>query len=266
MISIPVDDLLRIHRRLSLLAFLLSICNPSTVFGSLTFKSERSRPLQAIRSPSLKRLSPFGVPLPFHKHIPVTLWFHDLLLHVIAGGCVALIMSQMLFLGIRGVIAFACPTWHDPITWTSVGWILYLLHVVSWRMCLGTISRPLEKKWSRWSLYPTRLDSNLTVMRPRLARFFDLLFQVTGILNYGYGTVILSGTTLVNPFFAFRFVALVGVSSILGRLIALWLLSVYPGCKIDVYRLNGDEMQNGVPLAIVERDTVLQSSPRECRA
>jgi len=69
------------------------------------------------------------------------------------------------------------------------------------------------------------------VVSPRIARFLDVFFQVTGLMNYGYGTVILSGMMLVNPYFALRTFILLGFLALIAKLVALWVLDIYP----DVY-------------------------------
>ena len=51
-------------------------------------------------------------------------------------------------------------------------------------------------------------------------------------MNYGYGTLQFSGFTLVGPFFAIRTFTLIGFSSLISRLIAIWLLEVYPDVRI----------------------------------
>jgi hypothetical protein len=47
-------------------------------------------------------------------------------------------------------------------------------------------------------------------------------------MNYGFGTAILSGMMLINPYIALRTFILIGLSGMVAKLIALWLLSVYP--------------------------------------
>lgn len=47
-------------------------------------------------------------------------------------------------------------------------------------------------------------------------------------MNYGYGTVMLSSMTLVGPTQALKIFVMIGFSAVTGRLIAVWLLEVYP--------------------------------------
>jgi hypothetical protein len=47
-------------------------------------------------------------------------------------------------------------------------------------------------------------------------------------MNYGYGTVALSGMMLINPYKALITFVLVALSSLLAKLMALWLLSLFP--------------------------------------
>jgi hypothetical protein len=224
--SISVEDLLEIHCRFPILAFLLAMCNPSTISGTLVSTPTIIRPLHSVRSRGLKELLSYGLPLPFGIRIPCSLWFHDFVLHFIASGCVAMISYQVLVLGWKGVIVFACWTWHNPFTWVSVGAILHLMRVVSWRWCLGPINP--EQPWNRWTVFIARSGSNLTVVRPRFARLLALFFQVTGLMNYGYGTVALSGMMLINPYYALRTFVFVALSSLLAKISALWLLAIYP--------------------------------------
>lgn len=65
-------------------------------------------------------------------------------------------------------------------------------------------------------------------------------------MNYGYGTVMLSSITLVNPVTALEVFTLLGFSAVMGRLIAIWLLEVYPDVSIhddgDYKMLDGNEL------------------------
>jgi hypothetical protein len=54
-----------------------------------------------------------------------------------------------------------------------------------------------------------------------------LFFKVTGVMNYGFGTVVLSGKMLVNPYMALRTFVLVGLSGLIAKLVTLWLLTLY---------------------------------------
>jgi hypothetical protein len=61
-----------------------------------------------------------------------------------------------------------------------------------------------------------------------MERFFNLLFQFTAIMNYGYATVMLSSTTLVSYQNGLRVFYQMGLCGLVGRLVALWVLKVYP--------------------------------------
>ncbi|KAF1849573.1 uncharacterized protein K460DRAFT_119 [Cucurbitaria berberidis CBS 394.84] len=228
LISISTDELLQIHCRFPILALLLSLSNPSTISTSLSSDPVNIRPLHAERSLGLKKLLSYSVRLPLGNQLSLTLLYHDVILHVLAAGCVALIASQTLVLGVRGVVVFACWTWHNPFTWWAAGGILHLLQALTWRLCLGPIKPSLVDPWTRWTSSIASCKSVLAVRRPRIARGLALFFQVTGLMNYVYGTVILSGMMLVNPYIALRTVAVIGLSGLLAKLIAMWLLTIFP--------------------------------------
>lgn len=44
----------------------------------------------------------------------------------------------------------------------------------------------------------------------------------------GYGTVMLSGTTLVSPINALKVFCRIGFSAVTSRLVVIWLLEVFP--------------------------------------
>jgi hypothetical protein len=231
----PLDDLTKIHCRFPLLAFLLSLSNPSAISTSLSSPETQNRILFTDRSLGLKRLLSIGIPIPIpilDYRLPLPLWIHDVILHILAAGCVTIMLYQTLFLGLRGIIVFACWTWHDPLTWAAVGGIVHLLRVISWRLCLGPNPNSPSRSWTRWGLFICSSSSNLTIKFPRVERLLALVFNIIELMNYGYGTVMLSGMTLVNPVVALRIFTSIGFSAVMGRIIALWLLEVYPDVPI----------------------------------
>lgn len=73
----------------------------------------------------------------------------------------------------------------------------------------------------------------MTLAHPHIARFFDLVFQIIGLMNYGYGTVMFSGTSLISPANGLMVFCLIGFASMSARLLAIWLLEVWPEVAID---------------------------------
>lgn len=165
------------------------------------------------------------------KPLKMTDFIYDLILHTAAALLAAVMVWQAMLLGIRGVIVFACWTWHEPFTWVGVGGLAHLLYALAWRLCLGPIS-PSEP-WSRWHWSLSRSGGNLLLAHPRIARFFDLVFQVIGLMNYGYGTVMLSGTSLVSPANSLMVFCLMGFASMSSRLLAIWLVEVWPEVPVE---------------------------------
>lgn len=235
MMATSVDDLIRIHVRFPFLAFLLSLSNPSSLSISISSPQKEYRTLHTRRSESLIQLLAAGIPSPFTRgNISIPLWVHDLFLHILASGCVAIVFYQTLILGLRGVVVYACWTWHNPFTWVSVGGLVHLLRVLSYRLCLGpTPDCPNQSKWDRLQFCLASTGSKLAVQHLKVERFFTLLFQVIGLMNYGYGTVMLSSMTLVGPTQALKIFTLIGFSAVTGRLIAIWLLEVFPDGPTD---------------------------------
>lgn len=137
------------------------------------------------------------------------------------------ILWQAIDLGAGGVIVFACWTWHEPLTWVGVAALVHLIYVVSFRLCLSRIDVNADTFWLKWRLKLSE-TSNLYVAHPKIARFMALLIQVIGLMNYGFGTVMLSGTTLVSPRNALLIFVLIGLAALASRLVTIWLLEVYP--------------------------------------
>jgi hypothetical protein len=225
------DDLLIIHCRFPVLAFILALCNPSTISGTLTSTPTDVRPLQTRRSPTLRNLLAHSLHLPFRISTRLSLWVHDLILHIVAAECYAMIAYQVLMIGWKSVVVFACWTWHNPFMWVSTGGILHLMRVISWKLCLGAVNE--SQHGSRWTLSISRDGENLRITRPSLARMWALFFKVAGVMNYGYRTVVLSGMMLVNPYMALRTFVLVGLSGLIAKLVTLWLLTLYPDVEIE---------------------------------
>lgn len=261
-------DLLRIHHRYPLLGFLLALCNPSTIppgLSSLQHPSviQHARDMMhSTRSNGYNNMIDrfFSVRFPgFENKLRMSNFAHDLILHLAAIVIVALMIGQAVFLGIRGVIVFACWTWHEPFTWVGIGGLIHLLSAIAWRLCLGPIDRSM--RWSRWHWSLSRSGGNLTLAHLNWARFSELLFQIIGLMNYGYGTVILSATTLVTPTNALMVFFLIGFASMSSRLLAIWLLEVFPevpvlkrqGTTIDNFKGNESERERDLFNAIAAR-------------
>ena len=75
-----------------------------------------------------------------------------------------------------------------------------------------------------------------------MARFLATIFQVTGVMNYAYGTLLFSGFTLLAPHYAMRTFTLIGFSSLVSKIIAIWLLEVFPDVPVDGGTSDGIEM------------------------
>lgn len=139
------EDLLRIHHRYPVLAFLLSLCNPSTILSGLTSPPHPNRVLAARRRLNTQRSQSYqhmktalSITLPFSDAtIGMTDFLHDAILHILGAGIATMMIYQALLLGMRGVIVFACWTWHEPFTWVGVGGLIHLLSAIAWRLCLG---------------------------------------------------------------------------------------------------------------------------------
>jgi hypothetical protein len=250
MMATSTIDLLYIHHRYPLLAFLLSLCNPSTIgsgFGSglasgrslsnpekILHSHERillaRRHLRSTRSTSYRLILPFLTRRLRLSDAQID-FLHDLTIHLYTAGIAAIMVRQAVLLGIRGVVTFACWTSHNPFTWVGAGGILHLLSAITWRFCLGPIDSTLPFSRFHWSL--SRSGGNLTLAHPRVARFMEIVFQVSGLMNYGYGTAILSGTTLVTPSNSLIVLCLMGFASVASRLAAIWLLEVVPDVSAD---------------------------------
>lgn len=234
-----VDDLVQIHSRFPILAFFLSLSNPSSISTTLSSAKKEYKPTSTMRSPGLLSFLSTGISIPFtNKNISIALWIHDLILHLLASGCVALMFYHTLILGLRGVVVYACWTSQNPLTWVSVGGLVHLLRIFSYRLCLGPMttndsnSNPNYTWWSRWHYSLASSNTKMIVKFPKMERFLTLCFQIIGFMNYGYGTVMLSSITLVNPVTALEVFTLLGFSAVMGRLIAIWLLEVYPDVSI----------------------------------
>src|SRR5271170_6856055 len=107
MMATSVDQLLQIHSRFPALAFLLSLCNPSTISLTLDFPAEvSSRSLKSSRSAGLKGLLShrLSIPLPGLRRVGISLLcFHDVVLHFLAAGAGSLVFFNTLQLGFRGI-------------------------------------------------------------------------------------------------------------------------------------------------------------------
>jgi hypothetical protein len=110
-------------------------------------------------------------------------------------------------------------------TWVGVGGLIHLLSTIGWRLCLGPIKS--SDPWSRWHWSLSRSGRNLLLAHPHIARFFDLVFQVIGLMNYGYGT------SLVSPENGLAVFCLMGFASMSSRLLAIWLVEVWPEVPVE---------------------------------
>lgn len=267
MMAIPTHDLLRIHHRYPVLAFLLSLCNPSTFLSGLS-SLKRLDPghhspdmLHSIRSPTYNKTIErfFTLQIPgTEKQIKLSNFAYDFILHLFAVGLASIMVWQAVLLGIRGVIGFACWTWHEPFTWVGVGGLTHLLSTVAWRLCLGPIDS--LQTWSRWNWSLSRSGGNLELAHPHWARFFDLVFQIISLMNYGYGTAIFSGTSLVSPLNGLTVFCLMGFSSMSSRLLAIWILEVVPEVAAEdagtlMVDMNGSETESKVELLRMQSRT-----------
>jgi len=241
--STSPDDLLIVHRRWPLLALLLSFCNPSTLPTNLVSFPEVRNSLYTKRSPSFEALIARGIPLPIlGLRIPLSNLAHDIILHLAAFGMAAVVIWLALILGSRGIVVFSCWTAHNPFTWVVVGAGTHLVSIFGWRVCLGPKShshseripiRPRQHQVSRWTWSIARSKGMLEVAHPKLARFIALFVKVLGLVNYGYGTVILSAMTLVSTQNALGVFATMGVMSLGARLITIWLVDIFPELQVD---------------------------------
>ncbi|KAE9380919.1 hypothetical protein N431DRAFT_459831 [Stipitochalara longipes BDJ] len=223
MMATSTDDLLLIHYRYPLLAFSLALCNPSTVLAGLNLvpSGQSTHEQHKLHSQNSQKYLQN-----LKNKTKISEFIHDLVLHLIAASIASIMVWQAVLLGVRGVIVYACWTWHEPLTWVGVGGLIHLLSVISWRLCLGP-DKP-ENSWSRWYWTLGRSDGNLTTVYPQVSRSLDLIFQILGLMNYGYGTVMLSSTALVSPPNGLMVFCLIGFASLCSRLLALWILQVEP--------------------------------------
>jgi hypothetical protein len=244
MMATSTDDLLPIYHRYPFLAFLLALCNPSTILSgvsSISRPDSQHQPQQMLQS---KRSRGYNQKIDQYLSL-----IHDMILHFAAGSIAGIMVWQSTLLGMRRVIVFACWTWHEPFTWVGVGGLIQL-STIAWRLCLGPTVP--SQKWSRWHWSLSRSGGNLTLAHPHWARFSDILFQVIELMNYGFGTVMLSGTSLVSPVNGLTVFCLMGFSSMSSRLLAIWLLEVFPevsevsevaerGIMMDALKRSGGE-------------------------
>jgi hypothetical protein len=225
MMATSSDELLTIHCRYPVLAFLLSLCNPSTILTDLHTPKITNRIPRTEPSARYLNLIGHGIEIPGTRfRIPLTNWLYELSLHILATCAASMILYQAFLLGIRGVIVFACWTWHEPFTWIVIGALVHLIQVIVWRLCLAP-------SYAIWSI--ARAEEKLEIRHIKVVRFNMLVWRVFGLMNYGYGTVLLSGTTLVSPKNALAVICLLGFSGVLARLIAIWVLEVYPDNIVD---------------------------------
>ncbi len=181
MMLTSIKKLLLIYYRYPPLAFLLAICNVSTILSGLNsihyaksvqharhmLHSKRSKEYRTM----MDRFFSIWL-LGLDKPLKTLDFVYDLVLHLIAICIATIIMWRAVLLGIRGVMVFACWTWHEPYTWVGVGGLVHLLSTIAWRLCLGPINSAQPRKRRHWII--CRSGGNLTLAHPRLARDFDL--------------------------------------------------------------------------------------------
>jgi hypothetical protein len=265
MMATSTNDLLLIHCRYPVLAFLLALCNPSTILSGVSSIShpdnlhQTKQRLQSKRSQGFNKKIDQYLSLSFSaKRYMILDLIHDIILHLAAGSIAGIMIWQATLLGMRGVIVFACWTWHEPFTWIGVGGLAHLLSAIAWRLCLGPISP--SQKWSRWHWSLSHARRNLTLAHPHWARCSDLMFQVIGLMNYGFGTVMLSGTSLVSPRSGLSVFCLMGFSSMSSRLLAIWLLEVFPEVEEKEEDEEEDVVERGImmdPLEISDGESLV---------
>lgn len=227
-------DLLRIYHRYSLLGFFLALCNPSTILTSLSslqhpnFIQHAGDMLHNMRWNRqyimVDRFFSIGL-LGFKNKLRMSNITHDLILHLATTSIVAVMIWQAVFLSICDVIVFAYLAWHKLFTWVWIGSLINLLSAIAWRLYLGPTNPSMRWLRFHWSLSHSRRI--LMLAHPYMARFSELLFKMTGLMNYGYGTVILSETTSVSPPNALIVFCLMEFWSMSSRLLDIWLLEVF---------------------------------------
>jgi hypothetical protein len=154
MVGTSRDDHLRIHKRFPFLALLLSACNPSTIIVGLVWRTDIPPDDVFLKS---------RIQIDGYKHITVVL-------HGAAMAAAGLAIWQAVILGMRGVVAFACPTWYNPLIWVLVGPVGHIIDVVFIRWCI-------EGRRHRWRWNLSAVDG-LKIRRPWVMRSKDMILTV----------------------------------------------------------------------------------------
>lgn len=234
MMSSTSDDLLRIHIRYPLLAFLLSLCNPSTISESLTTLTthntpvlqpdEKKRTLGYMRVAGVQSWH-FGLRgSPWEALVKKTM---EVALHLAVVGIISLQLREVFIVGLAGVVVFSCYSWFHPLIWVLFGGVIHIRNVICWRLCLGPTersSRSTLRVRLTWCLADSLADVKLA--HPYWARFKTLFFEVVSLMDYAYGTVTLSSMSLISSRQAVVIVCILGFSALSARLIAILLLEV----------------------------------------
>ncbi|KAJ7847282.1 hypothetical protein B0H13DRAFT_1907358 [Mycena leptocephala] len=204
MVGTSRDDHLRIHKRFPFLALLLSACNPSTIIVGLVWRTDIPPDDVFLKS---------RIQIDGYKHITVVL-------HGAAMAAAGLAIWQAVILGMRGVVAFACPTWYNPLIWVLVGPVGHIIDVVFIRWCI-------EGRRHRWRWNLSAVDG-LKIRRPWVMRSKDMILTVLALADYVYGTVTLSSMQLVAPRPALQIVVVFALAAMFTRLISVFILEFGP--------------------------------------
>ncbi|KAF4626350.1 hypothetical protein G7Y89_g11812 [Cudoniella acicularis] len=293
MTSTSMDEMLIVHRRYPLLAFLLSLSNPSAISLNLASPPEKLKTLYTIRSTGFNDFIEAGISIPFFPGIklPLNILLHDIILHFVAMTAAATVLWQALRLGSRGFIAFSCSTTYDPFLWILAGFITHLISVVGWRCCLGPstpasaastsstqapnpssiLPQPSGAQThthsSRWHWIIAHTKGSLTLAHPKAARFLALFVRVLCLMNYAFGTAINATTTFVAPFSAIKVLVIMGCATLAARLVAIWCVEVWPEEEVDegeeeedehVKEGQGEGMKKAATWAVTEVEGQLQ--------
>lgn len=245
MMATSTDELLQLHSRYPVLAFFLSLCNPSTTAFRLSLNSRQGYDMSPSgRNPEpLERAvltSRLAAP---EQPIERLLFARDMiggrfrtlpewqvgLLHLLAALAATISIWLSLVLGIRSISIFGCRSWWNPLLWILCGSAMHICNVLWSRLCLA--SRPKAGRTQRnlrwtWSLWISR--EQLYLKRPNLARVKDLLVSAAALINYMFATMVLSGQQLVTANYALLVAAIFAVIAVVARFITIWLLEVVP--------------------------------------
>ncbi|KAJ7231777.1 hypothetical protein C8J57DRAFT_1730051 [Mycena rebaudengoi] len=205
MIGTSRDDHLRIHKQFPILALLLSACNPSTIISGLAWRTN-TPPEDVLSS---------RVQIDTYRRGKII----AVVIHGIAMAAAGLTIWQAVVLGMRGVVAFACPTWYNPLLWVLLGPVAHIIDFTTSRWCIES-----RHRWS-WNL--SVLDE-LKVGWSWVMRWKDMILTILALAQYIYGTVILSSMQLVAPRPALQIAVLFALPAIFAKLVSVFLLELGP--------------------------------------